>query len=201
MRTISPLGTWTSVIFSEEMYNAIKFGYKFEILRGYTFERGNIFENYINDLYKIKKASNKDDQMYLISKLLMNSLYGRFGMNEILFIHEIINENDLNYYIDKYSINEIIHLNNNKLLISYFDINDKNNNRLSNENHFYNSIGIAITAYSRIYMTQFKNNPNFELYYSDTDSIDINKPLPNNCVGKELGKMKLEYIFNEAVFL
>ena len=35
------------------------------------------------------------------------------------------------------------------------------------------SIGIAaaITAYSRIYMSQFKNNPKIMLYYTDTDSL------------------------------
>lgn len=135
IRTISPLGSCTSVIFSEEMFNAIKYGYKFEILRGYTFERGNIFKDYINDLDKIKKASNKDDPMYLISKLLINSLYGRFGMNEILFIHEIIDESKLNNYNEKYSINNVIPLDNNKILISYFDINNISNIMLSNETY------------------------------------------------------------------
>ena len=31
-RTIAPLGTWEGMYFSEELYNAIKYGYKFEIL-------------------------------------------------------------------------------------------------------------------------------------------------------------------------
>jgi hypothetical protein len=57
------------------------------------------------------------------------------------------------------------------------------------------SIGIAaaITAYARIHMSQFKNNPNFNLYYSDTDSIYIDKPLPDHMISSTiLGKMKLE---------
>ena len=29
-------------------------------------------------------------------------------------------------------------------------------------------------------MSQFKNNTDFTLFYSDTDSIDIEKPLPSN---------------------
>ena len=35
------------------------------------------------------------------------------------------------------------------------------------------SIGVAaaITGYSRIHMSQFKNNLDFNLYYTDTDSI------------------------------
>jgi hypothetical protein len=159
----------------------------------------NILQIYI----KLINSSNKDDPMYLISKLLMNSLYGRFGMNEILFTHEIIDEIKLNYYIEKYSINEIIHLNNNKILISYFDINIKEDIMLNNETYSNISIVIAsaISAYARIHMTQFKNNPNYNLFYTDTDSIFIDKPLSDNLIGKDLGKMKLEYNFIEGTFL
>jgi hypothetical protein len=64
------------------------------------------------------------------------------------------------------------------------------------------SIASAITAYSRIHMSQFKNNPNFNLYYTDTDSTYIDKPLPNHLVdSKVLGKIKLENILNKAIFL
>nr|AWB36251.1 hypothetical protein [Lactarius sp. (in: basidiomycete fungi)] len=51
-------------------------------------------------------------------------------------------------------------------------------------------------------MTQFKNNPKFKLYYSDTDSIYIDKPLSEDMVSKTiLGLMKLEYTLTDAVFL
>jgi hypothetical protein len=203
LRTISPLGTWIGTYFSEEIYNAMKFGYKFEILRGYTFERKNIFKSYIADLYKIKKASNKNEPMYLISKLLMNSLYGRFGMNQFLINHSIIDEIKLNYYIDNFSISEIIPLKNNKLIISYFDINELENIMLTYKSYSNISISIAsaISAYARIHMSKFKNNPNYTLYYTDTDSIFIDKPLSANLISKDLGKMKLEYNFIEATFI
>lgn len=52
-------------------------------------------------------------------------------------------------------------------------------------------------------MSQFKTLEGVEVYYSDTDSIDINKPLARstNHIGKDLGKMKLEHIFDKAVYL
>ena len=77
LRTVSPLGTWKDMLFSEEINNAIKYGYKFKIIRGYLFESANIFKEYIDVLYEIKQSKSKDDPMYLISKLLLNSLYGR----------------------------------------------------------------------------------------------------------------------------
>lgn len=48
-------------------------------------------------------------------------------------------------------------------------------------------------------MSFFKNNPDFKIYYSDTDSIFINKPLPD--WGSSLGQMKLEHVIYKAVFL
>ncbi len=50
-------------------------------------------------------------------------------------------------------------------------------------------------------MSQFKNNPDFNLYYSDTDSAYIDKPLPDHLVhSKDLGKMKLENTLAKAIF-
>ena len=42
----------------------------------------------------------------------------------------------------------------------------------------------------------------YKLYYLDTVSMMVNKPLPDWMVSKnELGKMKLEHIIEEGVFL
>jgi hypothetical protein len=54
IRTIAPLGKWEGMIFSQEMYNALNFGYKFEILWGYKFERKNIFKSYVETLYELR---------------------------------------------------------------------------------------------------------------------------------------------------
>ena len=81
LRTVSGLGNWRMVIFSEEMYNALdNFGYRFKVLEGYLFDQANIFKDYIQKLYILKQNSNRGDSMYLISKLFMNSLYGVWTM-------------------------------------------------------------------------------------------------------------------------
>lgn len=201
-RTVSPLGTWTDWLFSEEINNATKFGYKFKIKKGYLFDKANIFNDYITNLYEIKKASNKDDPMYLISKLLMNSLYDRFGMEPVLETSMIINNNEIEDLIDDYTITDITKLSDNKSLINLYKDDDKQN--LIFSSHSKDNINIAfasaITAYARIEMTKFKNNPEFNLYYSDTDSIYVDKPLHPVYVGKEIGELKLENKFKEVVF-
>ena len=51
-------------------------------------------------------------------------------------------------------------------------------------------------------MSQFKNNPDFNLYYSDTDSAYVDRPLPDHLVSNtEVGKLKLENIAERAIFL
>src|SRR5277367_6949469 len=50
-------------------------------------------------------------------------------------------------------------------------------------------------------MSEFKTMDDITLFYSDTDSIDRNKPLDPKYIGSELGKMKLEHIFDDAIFL
>src|ERR1700721_3397372 len=100
------------MIFSEEMYNAMKYGYKFKILSGYSFYRANIFKEYIEDLYKIKVSHSKNDPMYIIAKLLMNSLYGRFAMKPITTITKFISrDEDIFNFIDNNEIDHYVDIN------------------------------------------------------------------------------------------
>ena len=200
IRTIAPLGTWEDMLFSGEMDNAIKYGYKFEILWGYTFERKNIFKDYVDFLYNFRLKYPKDDPLNLIAKLLLNSLYGRFGMidnfNEFNVIHKDYFADFENKFLD--NILGTVKLG------DYILVEFKNQIEEEDDSTHNVSIGIAsaITAYARIHMSQFKNNPDFKLYYSDTDSAYTDKPLPEDMVSSTiLGKMKLENVLTKAIFL
>jgi hypothetical protein len=54
------------------------------------------------------------------------------------------------------------------------------------------AIAAAITAKAQMIMMDYKNNPDFDVYYTDTDSIFTDKPLPDHLVGDNLGQMKNE---------
>nr|YP_009487200.1 hypothetical protein [Russula abietina]AWB36102.1 hypothetical protein [Russula abietina] len=201
IRTISPIGTWEDMIFSEEMKNAMKFGYKFEILWGYTFEHKKVFTNYVDFLYhNLRMKYDKSNPLNFIAKILLNSLYGRFGMNDqfpsIELIHKDLIKNFENKNLEK--IIDRIDLGN-QILVIY----ESENVFESYETHNVNvSIAAAITAYARIHMSQFKNNPNINLFYTDTDSIYTDSELDSKFLcDKTLGKLKLEYIAEEAIFL
>ena len=80
IRTIAGLGSWEGWICSAELDNAVKYGYTFEILKGYQFETGDLFSEYVNRMYNLRLQYDKGTPMNLIAKLLMNSLYGKFAM-------------------------------------------------------------------------------------------------------------------------
>src|SRR5450631_3634555 len=58
----------------------LKFGYQFEILNGYQFDKGDLFSGYVNKMYNLRLQYAKGHAINLIAKLLLNSLYGKFGM-------------------------------------------------------------------------------------------------------------------------
>jgi len=39
----------------------MKYGYKFELINGFIFEKENLFEEYVNELYKIKSTVLPDN--------------------------------------------------------------------------------------------------------------------------------------------
>ena len=144
--------------------------------------------------------------MNLIAKLLLNSLYGRFGMDDLFTYTYIITKVDYPKFEKnaKDSILNVIDLGKSYLIqVKNPDVETKTALDNGFETHNINiGIASAVTAYARIYMSQFKNNPNYNLYYSDTDSIYIDSPLDDSLVSStELGKMKLEGLYDEAIFL
>jgi DNA polymerase elongation subunit (family B) len=148
----------------------------------------------------------KSNPLNLIAKLLLNSLYGRFGMIDSFPNIKIINRNEMDQFIDDFGDDgmKFIELGN-KILVIYRSNQKDINTLLDGHKESHNvSIGIAsaITSYARIHMSQFKNNPDYNLYYTDTDSIYIDKPLNDSLVNnKILGKMKLEHILDKAILL
>ena len=211
LRTIAGLGGWEGWIFSGEMDNAMKYGYTFEILKGYQFQKGYIFKEYVNKMYNLRLEFEKGHAMNLIAKLLMNSLYGKFGMNldsTTIEMFDTSSESGLalfNDMLDVYdeTVEDFIKIDNffltiRKSLVNYFYNED--------EDMFYGvdvniAIASAITGGARMWMSVLKNNPLFKLFYSDTDNVVVDRPLPSFMVGNALGQFKLEHVIERAVFL
>jgi hypothetical protein len=201
-KTIFPTGRWEATYFSEELKAAKNLipQYHFTLMNGYSFDKADIFTNYINELYLVKQNAKGAERW--IAKQLLNCLYGVFGRKKD--IHQTVNvhENDLKNYFDKYIVTSMIQLDNNMytLIIS----NNVNKELLGQLNNIVSSeftsdfkvvknnvaIASAITAYARIHMMPYKLDPTCA--YSDTDSVFTKDSLGIIKEGKELGLFKDE---------
>jgi hypothetical protein len=154
----------------------------------------------VDFLYNLRCQYPSSHPLNFIAKILLNSLYGRFGMDDNFSNINIIPKEYFPDFENKY-LNNIIK----KTEIDDFFLVEYQSIEIESENSIHNTniaIAAAITAYSRIYMSQFKNNPDIILYYTDTDSIYIDensKVDPNLIDPKILGKLKLENVCNKAI--
>jgi len=81
------------VYFSEELKNAVKYGYKVTIISAIKFDRGvGIFNKFITEMFNRKAAAKEigDFVKELVYKLMQNSLYGKSGQREILHRFKLI---------------------------------------------------------------------------------------------------------------
>jgi len=174
------------------------------------------FGEFVDHFYKIKREA-KNELERTIAKLMLNSLYGKFGQKEKKYRIKIVSKDEGENIIKKYHYSYFSIINDNTVLIKYSSkLNDKlrklykdQEDEILNETYFKKERGIlsavqiscAIAAYARMSINIYKNMPNYIVYYSDTDSIVINKPLNENIIGKELGKWKLEAIIKKGLFV
>lgn len=202
--TLCTLGKWTDWYFSEELREAEKYGYKIKLHYGYNFQRKNLFKEYVNKLYSFKEQTPKDDSKYLIFKFLLNMLYGKFGMKP---------DKDLTVIVKKDASEKILMDPNNDIFEHFVFDNDTEFIRYSkivpeettdnDFNHPNVSIAIAsaVVAYGRIKINALKHLKGIKVYYSDTDSVFTDKPLPKELIGTKLGQLKLENIIKLGYFV
>lgn len=89
---IFPTGKFIGVYFSEELKYAKSIGYKVIPISGYLYEKGEgLFTEFVTELYNNRLNARREgnDGLAYVYKILMNSLYGRFGINPKSSITEI----------------------------------------------------------------------------------------------------------------
>lgn len=213
---INPIGSWTGMYCSEllkfvrDVYN-----YEIEVLYGYKYERGlNCFAGFVDKYYDIKSGVNKDTSINrATAKLLLNGAFGRAGLKHDETVIEIVDSITSKKLQEKYDVKRIIEYTPNvhwvkyeRIVNSFYiegsrNIKDNSIERLKENNRKLDvdsclPIAIFTTAYSTIRLFQairWIEESGKEVYAVDTDSIHTNAILPDELLGNDLGKFKLEF--------
>jgi hypothetical protein len=117
----TPFYRW---IASFELESALKDNYKAEILYGINFPNSSevysskLFEKYVTHFYD-KKKNAKDTIERNVAKLMLNSLYGKFGQKDIENSIKIVSREDANRLIKSHHVSYFAQINKDKILIKY----------------------------------------------------------------------------------
>lgn len=174
-------GTYTQ----PEIERLLHVGGNIEVYEGYEYYRmGNPFRKFIDKWYTIRKqAIARDDEgLAYVCKILMNSLYGKFGQAEEGWSVEVWDQEKKAQKLEDDA--------------EFRDFGDCVQVKHKREQEFV-FVGIAayVTAQARMLIYGYAENAQAngnDVIYMDTDSLHVTgkSTLP---IGPELGQLKLEY--------
>uniref|UniRef100_A0A803NCT6 DNA-directed DNA polymerase n=1 Tax=Chenopodium quinoa TaxID=63459 RepID=A0A803NCT6_CHEQI len=175
--TSLPTGDFVGVYYSEELKYARDIGYT---------------------VIPAKKDGN--EALSFVYKILMNSLYGRFGINPNSTKTELCDSERYHFLMKQDSFIGFHPIIENLYMVSYHTVTADDNIHWAQPKNSAVQLSAAITACARIYMHPFISRD--DCYYTDTDSIVLANPLPEGLISsKVLGLFKLEDKIKEGYFL
>ena len=178
-KLIFPVGKWQGWYYSPEILKARELGYDISIRKGYVFEdTGYIFRDFVNHYYNIKSHSTGAKKA--IAKLVLNSLYGKFGQRHV-FDEFIIDDDE-------------------KARYNYIpSLNLSRRKRISYSKYQHTEIAGLITSYARLKLySLFEKAGMDSVYYCDTDSIITSSLMKTSSA---LGDIKEEADIEEFIAL
>jgi len=194
-KTVFPVGTFNVTLCTGSFRYAFEHGHVKKVHCASLYMKGKIFEKWVDTIYSIRKnyMLSGNYRMTRLVRLLLNSLYGKFGQRS----DDILEESRLpeeDYTIERYydGENECWYK-----IITIGTLQKVVKERSTEAFHSFPAISAHVTDYARLYLWELMNVAGLSnVYYTDTDSLYVNhagyvllKPYIDKT---ELGKLKLE---------
>ena len=200
---IFPTGKFRGVFCSPEIEYAKSLGVKIlKYHEGVEFVNGGcIFDDFVQDFWQERKKAKaaKNGLMETFCKLMLNSNYGRHGLNPereslVLFDGEeegVKPTHQIEVPLTK-AQQKRFQINAPKGLLIFASKTERVNS--------YSNVAISafVTSYARVKMHKFYMRYADRIYYTDTDSIFLHGEIEGS---NELGGLKYEYKAKKACFL
>jgi len=195
-RMIFPIGRFWTFLTTPELKYAFAAGHILAVDRYVVYEQADLFSSYVKRFYALRHGCRAlgEKQYEKICKLLLNSLYGKFGQkaDEWEKIGDCLDEPD--------RVEEVYDPETNKRSSLRYLLGEVflSTGFVESFNSFP-AISSHVTAYGRLYLWGLIKQAGKEnVFYGDTDSLIVNETgfsnLYNIIDDTELGKLKIEYI-------
>lgn len=206
-RLIFPHGQFWSALSTPEIIQALKRGLIKEIKNVCVYEGAKLFTSFVEYFYTNRLAAKaKGDRVHdLLFKLIMNTLYGKFGQKKEVWEKQLDTEGNP-ITCDPLEAREEYEANLKTMelkLVKYFGGYKWEKNTDENDMEAFDSapaIAAHVTAYARMQLLKYIECAGWEhVHYVDTDSLFVdmdgyqNLWFAGHLDNKQLGKLKLEH--------
>ncbi len=194
-RLIFPVGIFEASLTTPELKIAFEENDVIEVLEVAIYDQAPIFRDYINYFYARRLAAKADgnEAGSYMHKLLMNSLYGKFGQSGRVF--EDIGESD-SHDAKVWSVWDAEEQRNRRFRQFFGVIQEESKEAEGRNSH--PAIAAHVTAFGRVLLWNLINQAGREnVFYSDTDSLFVNADgldrLKHRINNDDLGALKIEW--------
>lgn len=193
-KLIFPIGKFSATLTNPELLFLLQTGGKIhKVGKVAIYEGAPIFSSFVTELYQLRLNYKEQGNFPFqdMVKLLLNSLYGKFGQQQRLLRKVGVAPKDLVSYehcVDAETGKRFTQI----IFGGFVWVNEITKHESFNS---FTAIASYVTAYARIYLHLLMEIPN-EVYYCDTDSIMLSQDELAKfgyLLGKGLGQLKEEY--------
>lgn len=193
-RLIFPTGIFETVLTTEELKLALKMNAVKEVKETAVYQKALIFRSFVDYFYSLRKEyKKKGNYLYnYLSKIIMNSLYGKFGQRidvfeQIAFRPDL--PNSIEYIWDWEEQRKIIR----RIIMGKVEVSKE---KIEGFNAFA-AIPSEVSANARLHLyNAIKRAGKENVFYCDTDSLFVNekgfKNLRTLISSSKLGYLKIE---------
>ena len=197
VRTLFPIGKFTTTLTMPELRYAVQHGHVREVLEWADYDKDDLFTEYVDTVLALRKQyAKQNNALYVfICKRLSNSFYGKFGQLSTEWIDAYHNGT-----VDSYA--GIYHdtvTGKSSMERCFFGWVQREGDTTESRNSFP-AICAHVTGYARMRLwSLMKRVPPHQLLYVDTDSLMVTprgmKALAPEIKPKQTGKLKLEDVY------
>lgn len=170
---IYPVGVYRTTLCGAELESAVNRGHVIGVQRCALYVMADLFSEYVDFFYAMKKEHNQagNSTMRLLSKLFLNSLYGKFAQNSPRFVSRP-EYPPPTLWGPFQVVNSIKGTKFRALAIAGHTLEETDRGEA-----FDNLVAISafVTSYGRVYMDDLKRRAGLpNVHYEDTDSLIVN---------------------------
>ena len=194
-KLIFPTGRFKVFLTTPSLLSGIKKGHVKKVTMLACYKKANIFNGFVNYFYnkRLEFKANDNVAFGYVCKLILNSLYGKFGQRKSRVVYEGRNETSKDFrevIIDAQTHKVTTH----QIFFGHETFIAQGEDEAANS---MPAIAAHITDHARLYLWQLIKRAGFKnCFYCDTDSVILNKSGMKNLIPKikpdKLGMLKIE---------